>query len=825
MLASQAVCGGPPKVDARPRTDRYGDPLPAAAIARLGTVRLRNGNGVTALAFSPDGKIVAAKDFDGQISLWDFATGRELRRLRIVESVFNEPLAFSPDGKFLASPTRKGKFLSLYDVATGAEARKLKLEGRWVPALAFSPDGKFLAWADENRAVVLWDIQAAKEYRRYTEFGGVIAYLAFTPDSKSLIVGNREKWLRDRGEVGQLDLTTGKVVRRFEVGYVDADHIALAPNGERLAAITQDGSLHLWNLISGEEIWQRKDKDGNGAAIAFAPKGESLAATLWNQGKQSCLLKILDAARGRELLSTPLPTFTETLVFSPDGKAIAVGDKDHRVRLLAATTGRELPRGGGHQARINSIVFLGNGEQVATASDDGSIRLWESATGKELRRLAGDGGRNCQVSSFDGEHLLLMDQPSTIRLWDVAAGKELRRVKVPGVSNWERNFSSAGDMPVVNTEQHCIQIWNVTTGETHRHVDLQERSSPEMTLSPDGRMLALVTFERQKSSRLWHLDTGKVYPLTGANRLWSYFVFSCDGRTLAYDGEEEIHLVETATGKTRGWLRRETDIMGSASAHLYRFAFSPDGRLLASTDWKGTIHLWDAATGHELSGTPGHRGRVSALAFSADGKRLATGGWDSTVLIWDVSRMLPAEEPARPATTEELESLWSTLASENARSAYRAIRALHAAGSPAVRFLADRLRPPEPPKEYKDIARFLADLDSDDFATREAATRQLEKLGPWAESHLRAKLKERPSLEARKRLERLLVRLDDQEKRELQQESLQKLRALEALEHIGSAEARAVIEKLAKSAADAQLMREAKASLARLARRSRAVAK
>jgi hypothetical protein len=176
--------------------------------------------------------------------------------------------------------------------------------------------------------------------------------------------------------------------------------------------------------------------------------------------------------------------------------------------------------------------------------------------------------------------------------------------------------------------------------------------------------------------------------------------------------------------------------------------------------------------------------------------------------------MLPAQPPAREATAKELQALWSDLASEDAVRAYRAIHALRSAGSPATRLLADHLQPPKARQE--DIAHFVTDLDSDVFATREAATRQLEKLGSRAEAHLRAKLKEHPSLEARKRMERLLQRLEDEAKRGPQGETLRSLRALEALEQMRTREARAVLAELAKGATEARLTREAKASLARM---------
>ena len=126
--------------------------------------------------------------------------------------------------------------------------------------------------------------------------------------------------------------------------------------------------------------------------------------------------------------------------------------------------------------------------------------------------------------------------------------------------------------------------------------------------------------------------------------------------------------------------------------------------------------------------------------------------------------------------------------------------------------LKERLRPAES-VTAKRLHKLLADLNADEFAVREAATRELEKLGERAEPALSAALKDRPALEVRKRIEELLRRLYG---RKLSPERLRELRALRVLEQIGSTEARAVLQTLAKGPADARLTQEVKASLLRL---------
>lgn len=244
-------------------------------------------------------------------------------------------------------------------------------------------------------------------------------------------------------------------------------------------------------------------------------------------------------------------------------------------------------------------------------------------------------------------------------------------------------------------------------------------------------------------------------------------------------------------------------------------AFSPDGRMVATasgSQWnhkEQTVRLWEVATGKERRRFVGHQAQVTSIVFSRDGTTIISGSEDGTALVWDAAGVLKPEM----ARVADGEGLWRTLASEDAVAAFEAVCALAARGD--VAFLSKRLKRVEVADAAK-IGRYLADLDSNEFATRERAERELGQLEELAESALHKALAERVSPEVRRRVEGLLTKLDASPP---SAKTLQALRAIEALEHIATPEARQLFQKLADGAPEARLTREAKASLQRLARR------
>jgi hypothetical protein len=362
-------------------------------------------------------------------------------------------------------------------------------------------------------------------------------------------------------------------------------------------------------------------------------------------------------------------------------------------------------------------------------------------------------------------------------------------------------------------------LWEPTTGKEIRTLATGLSPAGPLAFSPDDRtLLAGTTTGGSGGLGVFDVTTGT------ALRQWltpehsvGQACFSPDGRTVAASVVKMrsrpevtgIALFELATGKER---RR----LGGVSGLVNEIVFSPDGRTLAASAEDPGLYLWDTVDCRGPHKVEGHVGYQHALAFAPDGRVLAAGGTDTSILLWNVEHLRHGMSlPAEKATVFEPDALWADLASDDASAAYRSILVLAAHPREAVSLLKERV---QPRADERRLAGLIADLDADEPAVREKATQQIVELGDVAEPALRRALAGKPSLEVRRRLEQVLGRLDGPD---FSPARLRSLRAVEALEKIGTAEARAVLRSVAEGEKESRLTRETRATLGRLAHADR----
>jgi WD40 repeat protein len=834
LTARRAAPVSPPA----PRHDRHGEPLPPGTTARLGALRCRFGSEVQDAAFSPDGKtlaIVTERHWKTSLLLLDTATGKQLRR----HDRFGRSMGlvrFSPNSKVLATAAEKDVFL--WDRATGEKLDHFLGDHDQVIDLTFSPDSKVLAVSGSGRregtpTILLWDVVGGRPLRWLSGHARAADCLAFSRDGKTLASASGT-------DVRFWEATTGMVLDEFKVdgpvrGFAD-DLKSLFLVTSRKVEEKQEVQLSLYDVKRRKTIRQIRAKEDS---CLLAPDGKTVAVggpssgSLWdiNTGKQLC--------RFQRPSENVVP-----LCFSPDGKVLLCRGGwrswDSPLRWFDTSTGREALPAGRHGDALCCLAFTPDGKQLVSGSADRTVRLWEVRSGRGLGLYDGHQHEVTAVAvTPDGKLIASGDASGAVHLHERATGKRRHLFLAPPPQRFmsfrvtSLLFASGGKTLLAAGHDGSLRLWDVASGQRVRDLGGFNWSGGGLALSPDGRTLAFAGDDYGPDSRaalirFWDLDTGKeTRTLTGAqDDEFRRVAFSPDGKLLATSRsrtqdiivgnglnlDHQVVIFEVASRQEV--LRIEMD------ARVEAMVFSRDGATLL-TGGGGprvgndrTVRVWDIATGREVARLSGHLSWVLSLALSPDGRTLASGSADSTALLWETT--WPRRSPPRLAarlTALEQRYLWAALADRQAAGAYRAVARLLLSPDQAVALLRQHLGPAAPGSSTQGIATLIANLDSDDFQVREKGRLGLEKLGEDAEPALRNALSKRPSLEPRRRIERLLARLEGDRS---SPKRLRTLRAVSVLERLGTHEARELLGRLAAGAPDALLTRQAKEALSRL---------
>jgi WD40 repeat protein len=445
--------------------------------------------------------------------------------------------------------------------------------------------------------------------------------LAFTRDGRLAVIGPGD---------GTFEVLCTQTAVKIAIGGLDDQKVRVLlffPTREPGLDQRVDLLITALGRIGGERslVVRRASAKELHHTSAYSPGGREIA--YWGSGRQGPSL--VDPTSGQERMAYRFgsPIHVSSMTYLPDGKTLAFGSRDRRIRLWRLNPPLDPPAPRGHgPAEAWWVAFSPDGRTLATAGDDHVVRLWQPDSGTAQAILKGHTSLVTAIAwSPAGTTLASAGMDKKLRLWDGHSGKALAILQGHTGTVRAVAYSPDGRLLASASDDHTVRLWTPTDGRELARLQGHTGSVNGLAFSPDGRTLASGALDGQML--FWDLLTLRSHTFAAAPKV-SSLAFAPDGQTLASSHfEAPAQLWDVATARPRA-------VLHGHNGDVFHLAFSPDGRTLATAGRDQTVRLWDPVNGHEMLCLKGHKARVNGVAFSPDGRTLASVDHDGAIRIW-----------------------------------------------------------------------------------------------------------------------------------------------------------------------------------------------
>jgi WD40 repeat protein/serine/threonine protein kinase len=564
-----------------------------------GLVKIWTGPGsLDRVTFDPNGGKLALASADGVVLMWYAETGEEILRQPMHQGKV-WALVFSPDGKSVASAGEDGR-VKLWESKTGRIRHDIRAHPQDVHSVSFHPYKPILASGSADTTVKLWDVNTGKEINAFRGHKHAILCVAFSPDGESLVSasgnGNLKIWDVESGRITQsLTSDTGGVL-----------NVVYSPDGRYLAKAGKDGSVRIWHLTTGVERMAFRGHTNPVEWVAFSPDCQRVASISPGDG----LAKVWDLTRHPEHATfARTDKDVEAITFVDDGKGLMSITAEGKLQVWDTSTGmlkRErlfaLNQCAASPAVLMSLSSAGRYLAARSVDDPRVVRCWNTVTGIEVCAYHGHIYPVCCIHfSQDGRYLATCacesaDGQNEIKIWDAVSGKALATKSGKG-RLFHVAFTPDSEVLAWSGQIGRSTLWQWKSTSKSFEIVSHQGDVTAISFSPDGKLLSTAGMEDRRV-KVWDVASilkgnCKEKHTLAAPTLICDLAFSPDNRRLAAISRDKLRMWDVETG-------HEALTLHGANQRYWdppfspRVAFSPDGTLLAGTNWNESISLWEA---------------------------------------------------------------------------------------------------------------------------------------------------------------------------------------------------------------------------------------
>jgi WD40 repeat protein len=563
----------------------------------------------TCVAFSPDGKRVAAGNFLGTVSVWDVDSKKLLPPPTLLNQTTITSLAFSRDGKLLATGRGDGS-ITIWDESSHKWVKELNGDEIKSPnskvtysisALTFSPAARSLVIGrcgkEEKRVeseggggclgaeLILLDLTSSKVSFLPNKHQSAPTSLIYSPDGKTLVSSSNEN-------ISFWDASSRKAIRQMaSQSNTRVQNVVFGKDNKVIAAGLRGDSIIVWDIDTDEPLAEPLiGHQGSINGVALSPDGVMVASV--GDDQNTILWDTSSYGVGQVFLTG---TKTDTVAVSPNGKFLATG-RDGTLNVWDISGKKRFMNPlKGYTSILRSMAFSPDSKLLVSPASDSGIILWDLTTQQQIPPiLDGKHGFVWQVEfSPDGKILASANNDGSVSLWDLTSHKESTLKFNPDAPVYHLAFSRDGKLLAIGTQEGNVIIGNLTNS-TQDMLPMADKQKMVMGLafSPDGKTLAVsLSDEPEAKIALWDIPKRELL---------------------------------------RSSLTANDDDFGGG------LAFSNDGSVITWVDTKGLVKLWRVDTGQMFARIPVGDSGIDQIVVSTPDGRLVTYR-DGKIIFWDVS--------------------------------------------------------------------------------------------------------------------------------------------------------------------------------------------